>query len=76
VSARFPNYELEAQAAIQGIGAALLSPDLFSQFVAQVALVAPFSSNVEGPNGYWMLWTKQCADAHFLGWMKLQFGIA
>jgi LysR family glycine cleavage system transcriptional activator len=75
VSARFPNYELEAQAAVKGIGAALLSPDLFSQFVAQGALVAPFSSKVEGPDSYWMLWTKQCAEAHFLGWMKSQFGL-
>lgn len=75
VSARFPNYELEAQAAIRGIGAALLSPDLFAQFVEDGTLVAPFSSRVEGPSSYWMLWTKQCAEAHFLGWMKLQFGI-
>jgi LysR family glycine cleavage system transcriptional activator len=76
VAARFPNYELEAQAAVQGIGAALLSRDLFTQFIAQGALVAPFSSKVEGPSSYWMLWTKQCAEAHFLGWMKSQFGLA
>ena len=75
VAARFPNYELEAQAAVQGIGAALLSPDLFTQFIAQGALVAPFSSRVEGPSSYWLLWTKQCAEAHFLGWVKSQFGI-
>jgi LysR family glycine cleavage system transcriptional activator len=75
VAARFPNYELEAQAAVQGIGAALLSPELFTQFVAQGALVAPFSSRVEGPSSYWLLWTKQCAGAHFLSWMKSQFGI-
>ena len=74
VAARFPNYELEAQAAVQGIGAALLSPELFAQFVAQGALVAPFSSRVEGPSSYWMLWTKQSAEAHFLNWMKSQFG--
>jgi hypothetical protein len=53
-----------------------LSPDLFTQFTAQGALVAPFSSRVEGPSSYWMLWTKQCAEAHFLSWMKSQFGIA
>ena len=76
VAARFPNYELEAQAAVQGIGAALLSPELFTQFTAQGALVAPFSSRVEGPSSYWMLWTKQCAEAHFLSWMKSQFGLA
>jgi LysR family glycine cleavage system transcriptional activator len=76
VAARFPNYELEAQGAVQGIGAALLSPSLFTDFIAQGALVAPFSSKVEGPSCYWMLWTKHCADAHFLSWMKSQFGIA
>ena len=50
VAARFPNYELEAQAALQGIGAALLSPVLFALFTAQGALIAPFSWVVEGPN--------------------------
>jgi LysR family transcriptional regulator, glycine cleavage system transcriptional activator len=73
VAARFPNYELEALAAVQGIGAALLPPDLFSQFIAQGQLVAPFASTVEGPNSYWLLWAKDCADAHFLRWMKSQF---
>jgi LysR family glycine cleavage system transcriptional activator len=76
VAARFPNYELEALAAVQGIGAALLSPELFAQFIAQGTLVAPFASIVEGPSSYWLLWTKECADAHFLRWMKSQFGIA
>jgi hypothetical protein len=27
-------------------------------------------------SSYWLLWTKECADAHFLNWMKSQFGIA
>lgn len=74
VAARFPNYELEALAAVQGIGAALLSPDLYSQFIAQGQLLAPFASSVEGPNSYWLLWAKDCADTHFLSWMKSQFG--
>jgi LysR family glycine cleavage system transcriptional activator len=76
VAARFPNYELEAQAALQGIGAALLSPVLFAQFTAQGALVAPFACAVEGPNSYWLLWTQESADTHFVGWMKSQFGIS
>lgn len=75
VAARFPNYELEAQAALQGIGAALLSPVLFAQFTAQGVLVAPFPCAVEGPNSYWLLWTKESAGTHFVGWMKSQFGI-
>jgi LysR family transcriptional regulator, glycine cleavage system transcriptional activator len=75
VAARFPNYELEAQAALQGVGAALLSPVLFSQFTAQGALVAPFPWAVEGPNSYWLLWTQESAGTHFVQWMKSQFGI-
>jgi LysR family transcriptional regulator, glycine cleavage system transcriptional activator len=76
VGARFPNYELEALAAAQGIGAALLCPELFAQLIAQGRLVAPFASMVEGPNSYWLLWTRERAGAHFIGWMKSQFGIA
>jgi LysR family transcriptional regulator, glycine cleavage system transcriptional activator len=76
VAARFPNYELEAQAALQGVGAALLSPALFAQLTALGALVAPFSSVVEGPSSYWLLWTRESAATHFVGWMKTQFATA
>jgi len=76
VATRFPNYELEAQAALQGIGAALLSPVLFAEFTAQGTLIAPFAWTVEGPNSYWLLWTKESKDAHFVSWMKAQFGIS
>jgi LysR family transcriptional regulator, glycine cleavage system transcriptional activator len=75
IAARFPNYELEAQAALQGIGAALLSPVLFAQLIAQRSLLAPFPWVVEGPASYWLLWTTESADAHFVRWMKAQFGI-
>ena len=74
VGARFPNYELEAQAALQGIGAALLSPVLFALFTAQGALIAPFPWVVEGPNSYWLLWTQGSSNTHFVSWMKSQFG--
>jgi LysR family transcriptional regulator, glycine cleavage system transcriptional activator len=76
VATRFPNYELEAQAVLQGIGAALLSPVLFAPLTEQGSLVAPFSWTVEGPASYWLLSTKEFAESHFLGWMKSQFGIA
>jgi LysR family transcriptional regulator, glycine cleavage system transcriptional activator len=75
VGTRFPNYELEAQAAARGIGAALLSPLLFEEFTAQGKLVAPFPWSVEGPNGYWLLLTKDSREAHFVRWLKSQFGI-
>jgi LysR family glycine cleavage system transcriptional activator len=74
VTTRFPNYELEAQAAVQGVGAALLSPTLFADLTAQRALVAPFPWVVEGPASYWLLATKESAETHFVSWMKSQFG--
>jgi LysR family glycine cleavage system transcriptional activator len=75
VATRFPNYELEAQAAVQGIGAALLSPTLFADLCVQGVLAAPFRWRLEGPGGYWLLWGDESADCHFVRWMKSQFGI-
>jgi LysR family glycine cleavage system transcriptional activator len=75
VTTRFPNYELEAQAAVQGIGAALLSPTLFADLCVQGVLTAPFRSMLEGPGGYWLLWGDESSDCHFVRWMKAQFGV-
>ncbi len=75
VATRFPNYELEAQAAVQGIGAALLSPILFAELISQGALTAPFPHISAGQNSYWLLWTPESADSHFVKWVKSQFGI-
>ena len=75
VATRYSNYELEAQAAVQGIGAALLSPVLFADLIAQKVLAAPFSMAIEGRGGYWLLWTDESAERHFVRWMKSQFGI-
>jgi LysR family transcriptional regulator, glycine cleavage system transcriptional activator len=74
VAARFPNYELEGQAAVKGIGAALLSPVLFAELTAQGALVAPFPWVVEGPSSYWLLLTGESAESHFGRWVRSQFG--
>jgi hypothetical protein len=54
----------------------LLSPELFAQFVTQGLLMAPFSMAVKGRVSYWVLWTKESANAHFVTWMKSEFGIA
>jgi LysR family glycine cleavage system transcriptional activator len=75
VATRYSSYELEAQAAAQGIGAALLSPVLFADLVAQGILTAPFSSALEGQGGYWLLWASEAPEYHFVRWMKSQFGI-
>jgi len=72
---RFPNYELEAQAAMSGVGAALLSPVLYAELITQGVLLAPFSWTVECPSSYWLLWTKDSSGSHFVKWVKAQFGI-
>lgn len=69
---RFPTYELEAQAAVQGIGVALLSPALFGDLCEQGALVAPFETVVEGPDSYWALWPGNMPAPHFVEWLRRQ----
>jgi len=75
VATRFPSYELEAQAAVQGVGAALLSPILFADLTRRAALIAPFPWVVERSD-YWLLWTKESSESHFVKWMKWHFNIA
>jgi LysR family glycine cleavage system transcriptional activator len=75
VGTRFPNYELEAQAAVQGVGAALLSPVLFADLCVQGVLIAPFPCMLEGPGSYWLLSADESSECHFVRWMKSQFGI-
>jgi LysR family glycine cleavage system transcriptional activator len=75
VATRYSNYELEAQAAAQGVGAALLSPVLFADPIAQGVLTAPFSLALEGRSGYWLLWIDKSPECHFVRWMKSQFGM-
>jgi LysR family transcriptional regulator, glycine cleavage system transcriptional activator len=67
---RFPNYELEALAAVQGVGVALLSPFLFEELRARGALIAPFDTVVEGPNSYWALWPARTPTPHFVNWLQ------
>lgn len=72
---RFPNYELEMEAAVRGIGAALLPRLLYREPEAQGKLIAPFSWAVEGPASYWLIWAKESSNSHFVRWMKSQFAI-
>ena len=74
-STRFPDYEMEAQAAAQGIGAALLSPTLFADLLVQGILSAPFPWLFDSGTGYWLLWTDESSQSHFVRWLKAQFGI-
>ncbi len=70
---RFPTYELEALAAVRGVGVALLSPVLFGELCEQGALIAPFDTVVEGPNSYWALWPADSPASHFVQWLRRQF---
>ncbi len=73
VATRFPTYELEALAAAQGMGVALLSPILFGEMRRQGELVAPFDTVVEGPASYWALWPEKTETPHFVQWLQKQF---
>ncbi len=73
VPTRFSNYELETQAVIRGVGAALLSPALCEELIRQGAVIAPFPWVVEGPASYWLLWAKEASQSHFIRWMKSEF---
>lgn len=70
---RFPTYELEALAAVQGVGVALLSPVLFGDLCRSGALIAPFDAVVEGPDSYWLLWAEGAPAPHFVDWLSAQF---
>jgi len=72
-AARFPTYELEARAAVQGIGAALLSPVLFADLCERGDLVAPFKMRLLGPASYWLLWKNEGPEPHFVAWLRSQF---
>jgi len=69
-STRFATYELEAIAAAKGVGVALLSRFLYADLVAQGALVAPFDTNVDGPQSYFALWREGAATPHFVRWIR------
>jgi LysR family glycine cleavage system transcriptional activator len=66
---RFASYELEAAAATNGAGVALLSPFLYADFVASGALIAPFEVMVTGPARYRALWAEGAPEPSFVSWM-------
>lgn len=51
----FPSQDLAAQAALEGKGAALLSPKLFAAEIASGRLVNPFPFVLSGPEQYWLV---------------------
>jgi LysR family glycine cleavage system transcriptional activator len=67
IATRFPGYVLEAQAAAQGTGVALLSPALFGD-----GLAAPFSQVVSGRASYWLIWDEE-PEPDFVSWLREEF---
>lgn len=55
VRAGYPTQELAARAAVEGQGAALLSPRLFASEIAAGRLVRPFAFLLSGPHHYWLV---------------------
>lgn len=51
----FPTHELNAHAALAGLGVALLCPSLFRPFVDEGRLIAPFSTTLSGPAWHFAL---------------------
>ncbi|HWU78564.1 MAG TPA: LysR substrate-binding domain-containing protein [Caulobacter sp.] len=51
----FPSQDLAAQAALEGKGAALLSPKLFAAEIANGRLARPFPFVLSGPEQYWLV---------------------
>ena len=51
----YSTHELDAAAAIEGTGVALLSPILFAPLVSEGKLVQPFQHVMRGPNWHYVL---------------------
>lgn len=60
-------------AAVQGIGAALLSPRLFADLCECGELIVPFRWQVRGPNSYWLLWKSDNPEPHLVSCIRVQF---
>jgi LysR family glycine cleavage system transcriptional activator len=54
-SVDYPTHELDANAAVAGLGVALLSPSLFESLLASGQLIAPFSCVLSGPAWHFAL---------------------
>lgn len=55
VATTYPTHELDALAAVNGAGVALLSPTLFAPLLEKGALVQPFARTIMGPAWHYLL---------------------
>jgi LysR family glycine cleavage system transcriptional activator len=51
----YSTYELDAAAAIEGAGVALLSPTLFASLLQEGKLIQPFAAVMQGPGWHFLL---------------------
>jgi LysR family glycine cleavage system transcriptional activator len=72
-AAEYPTYELDAVAAMEGTGVALLSPTLFGSLLKEGKLIQPFPELLRGPSWHCLL-LKRCetrtAVHGFRSWLQ------
>lgn len=75
VEVDYPTHELNATAALEGLGVALLSPALFQPLLAEGRLLAPFPCVLRGPAGHFALMRNDDMRApvlHLCEWLVQQ----
>lgn len=75
VGVDFSIFELIANAAVSGLGVALLSPTLFRPLLDSGQLVAPLKTVLKGPDWYFALvreGDRRPATRHFCDWLLEQ----
>jgi LysR family glycine cleavage system transcriptional activator len=70
----YPTHELDAAAAIEGAGVALLSPTLFASALREGKLVQPFATVMAGPKWHYLLLNPAHGPAAqgFRAWMEAE----
>jgi LysR family glycine cleavage system transcriptional activator len=72
IAVDYPTHELNANAALAGMGVALLSPTLFRPLLTGGQLIAPFSCVLSGPAWHFALMRSddsRPAPQHFCAWL-------
>jgi len=72
-ASEYPTYELDAVAAVEGTGVALLSPILFASLVREGRLIQPFAEVMRGPDWHYLLLKageKRAAAHDFRAWLQ------
>ena len=73
----YPTYELDAAAAVEGAGVALLSPTLFASLLQEGKLVQPFAAVMQGPSWHFLLLKqgeRRASVLEFRAWLQMEIG--